>query len=80
MIKMLQYKMYPAGELAVLRQLLLSENFHFLEVKFSIYLYRRVFVMFFYFLMKTCFCVVSLEAPCLVCFRPKTKKCVFQVT
>ena len=24
MIKMLQYKMYPAGELAVLRQLLLS--------------------------------------------------------
>ena len=27
MIKMLQYKMYPAGELAVLRQLLLYESF-----------------------------------------------------
>ena len=27
MIKMLQYKMYPAGELAVLRQLLFLEKF-----------------------------------------------------
>ena len=85
MIKMLQYKMYPAGELAVLRQLLflfllknidcgyslelprrggsneyhnlwfeqkyeeyknfLSDNFHFLVVKFSVYLNRHVFVM-----------------------------------
>ena len=27
----------------------LSENFQFLEVKFSIYLNRRVFVMFFFF-------------------------------
>ena len=33
-------------------QSLLSENFQFLEVKFSIYLNRRVFVMF-YFLQKT---------------------------
>ena len=39
MIKMLQYKMYPAGELAVLRQLL------FLVVKFSVYLKRHVFMM-----------------------------------
>ena len=28
-------------------RVLLSENFQFLEVKFSIYLNRRVFVMFF---------------------------------
>ena len=34
MIKMLQYKMYPAGELAVLRQLLLC-----LDWPFSLYIY-----------------------------------------
>ena len=83
---MLQYKMYPAGELAVLRQLLFlfllknidcgyslelpcqggsnecpqsmfwaeiqiyqsffSEKYQFLKVKFSIYLNRRVFLMY----------------------------------
>ena len=32
MIKMLQYKMYPAGELAVLRQLLLSQSDYLIRV------------------------------------------------
>ena len=38
MIKMLQYKMYPAGELTVLRQLL----FHFLWCKKSIYAMQKI--------------------------------------
>ena len=37
----------------------LSENFQFLEVKFSIYLYRRVFVMCSFF----CFFLMAVPFP-----------------
>ena len=42
----------------------LSENFQFLEVNFSTYLNRRVFVMGFYISLSTIFCHIATVSVC----------------
>ena len=60
-------------------QSFLSENFQFLEVKFSIYLNRRVFVMIFFlflhkYLMGTQKCLLLMSISLNGCFHGEIKK------